>query len=232
MYSEHRSLKQLHKKIDEYTSLYTNIEFLGSGLNDLSMEGAVFAFKPIHVQIKISSADVKIDFFDWSDDSGRTWRATNVLITGNHQTIGYGIKVQFDEVKGHTVGDLWKFTASPPESLEERAIAYDWVNDLLRSHVTTPISSPSKVIVSAEANYAVFLILRNNDDPNAAGFRTEAENLLAQYIAAEEATHGGPAANSENVLPQFTRSKFDFDDNLVGRTMGRTERYRGSLDDW
>ena len=231
-YSEHRALQQLHKKIDEYSSLFTNIEFAGSGLNDLSMDGAVYAFRPIHVQVKISSVDIKIDSFDWSDNSGRTWRATDLLITGENQTIGYGIRIRFNSVRGHTDGDMWEFTASPPESLEERAIAYDWVNDQLRSRLTVPVSSPSKVIVSAEANYAVFLILRMNDDPNADKFREEAERLIAQYIVAEEADQGGPLSNSENVLPQFTRRKFDFDDNLLGRTMGRTERDRGSLDDW
>ena len=232
MYSEHRALQQLHRKIDEYTSLFTNIEFQGSGLNDLSMRGAVFGFKPLHVQIKISSADIKIDTFDWSDNSGRVWRAQNVLITGEEQLIGYGIKVRFNSVRGHTVDDMWKFTASQPESLEERAIAYDWVNDVLRAHVTTPVSSPTKVIVSAEANYAVFLVLRMRDDANAEKFREEAERLLAQYIASEEAAQGGPRSNSENVLPTFTKSKYDYDEELVGRTMGRREDKRGSLEDW
>ena len=33
-------------------------------------------------------------------------------------------------------------------------------------------------------------------------------------------------------MPQFTREKRDFDDNLLGRVMGRSEAHRGSLDDW
>jgi len=231
-YSEHRALQQLHRKVDEYTSLYTNIEFSGSGLNDLSMRGAVFGFRQLHIQIRISRTDVKVDVFDWSDNSGRTWRATGILITGEEQLIGYGIKVRFNSVRGHTLNDMWKFTASQPESLEERDIAYDWVNNILRPHVTVPISSPSKVVVSAEANYAVFLILRMRDDANAEKFREEAERLLAQYIIAEEATQGGPRANSENVLPTFTKGKYDYDEDLVGRTMGRSETERGSLDDW
>jgi len=74
--------------------------------------------------------------------------------------------------------------------------------------------------------------LRHNDDPNADKFREEAERLIAQYIEAEEATLGGPLSNSENVKPQFTRGKYDFDDNIVGRVMGRAETERGSLDDW
>jgi hypothetical protein len=231
-YSEHRDCQQLHKKIDEYTSSITNFEFLGRGLNDLDAKGEVLAFRPVHIQIKISSIDVRLDFFDWSDDSGRTWQATGVLITGEGQAIKHGVRIRFNSIRGHTVGDLWKFTANPPESLEERAIAYDWVNDKLRTSVTIPVSNPSNVIISAESNYATFLILRKNDDPNADKFREEAERLIDQYTEAEETAQGGPLSNSENVKPQFTRSKFDFDDNLLGRTMGREERYRGSLDDW
>lgn len=233
-YSEHRDLQQLHKRIDEYTSSVTNFEFDGSGLNDLSVEGKIIAFRPIHIQVKISSTSIKTDYFSWSNDSGRTWRATNVIITGMRQNLGHGIIAHFNFVRGHTIGDLWKFTINPPESIEERKMAYDWVNDKLRAHLTIPVSNPSDVIVAAEANYAAFLILRKNDDGNAAAFRDEAEKLLNQYIEEEEkdSSLGGPTSNAENIKPKFTRSKFDFDDNLKGRVMGREESYRGSLDDW
>ena len=233
-YSEHRDLQQLHKKIDEYTSSITNFQFDGAGLNDLAVTGGVLTFAPKHIQVRISSTSIQVDYFGWSDDSGRNWRANNVIISGAKQSLGHGIIAEFNSVRGHTLNDLWKFTINPPESLEERKIAYDWVNDKLQTYFTTPVSSPSNVVKSAEANYAVFYILRHNDDINAPGFRTEAENLLNQYIQQRVKTDllGGSVSNAENIKPAFTKSKFDYEDELQGRVMGRTETYRGNLDDW
>ena len=233
-YSEHRDLQQLHEKIDKYTSSITNFEFSGSGLNDLTAKAEILAFRPVHIQLRISSTSIKVDSFKWSDDSGRNWRASNVIITGNDQSLDHGVAIKFNTVRGHTMNDLWKFTANPPESLEERQTAYDWVNDQLRARITVPVSSPSKVVILAEANYAIYLILRKKGDKSFTEFRTEAGVLIAQYIKETEADNslGGPVANSANVMPQFTREKRDFDDNLLGRVMGRSEAHRGSLDDW
>ena len=53
------------------------------------------------------------DTFEWSDDGGSTWDATDVQITGSAQALNNGVTVTFGATSGHTLNDYWDFTATP-----------------------------------------------------------------------------------------------------------------------
>ncbi|MHA1288982.1 MAG: hypothetical protein ACTSPB_16445 [Candidatus Thorarchaeota archaeon] len=241
-YSEHRDLERIQARINEYTGVISDLLFTGTGLNDISVSGTLnSAVGPILFRVQITENGTDFDYFKWSKNGGRTWHATNVPIGSADTWIGLddGIRIKFTyagghNVKQHTIGDYWDFTVNPPHTSEQRKMAYDWVNDRLRSKMTVPISSPSETIILAEANYACFLILRANDDPQAAQYETAAEKLVSQYIedVLEANLQSTPKSNSKDVQPVFSRGKYDFDGNLLGPTMGRRDGYSGNLDNW
>jgi len=240
-YSEHMDLQLLCARIDEYTCSISDLLFTGSGLNDITVGGIITALRPLRFRLEITENGTDFDYFKWSKNGGRAWHATNVPI-GSADTyieLDEGVKVKFTyagglNVKQHTVRDYWEWTANPVHSAEERRMAYDWVNDRLRSKMSTPVGSPSNVVVLAEANYACYVILRANGDPDAPMFRTEADSLISQYIKneLEAGTQSGPSTNSSDIMPVFTRGKKDWDRVTVGETMGRRSGYAGNLDDW
>ena len=51
-----------------------------------------------------------VDTFEWSDDGGTTWDATDVDITGAAQTLNNGVTVTFGATTGHDLDDYWVFT--------------------------------------------------------------------------------------------------------------------------
>jgi len=54
--------------------------------------------------------------FSWSDDGGSTWIATGIALTGAAQALNEGVTITFAATTGHTAGDYWGFTASPPSN--------------------------------------------------------------------------------------------------------------------
>ena len=61
----------------------------------------------------------------------------------------------------HGIGTTPGYATGESDFAKERAIAYDWVNDQLRDRYTVPFTSPSKMVILAEANYTVGIILRS-----------------------------------------------------------------------
>lgn len=240
-YSDHDQLKKLYDKIDEYVCSFTDRRFTPGGgtggVNDLTLSGIITALFPIDFRIEIESGCTT---FRWSDTGGSLWKSSSVSLAvyagDTAVEIVHGTKILFSLVDSshRNAGDKWDFTARGPNSKIERAMAYDWINDRLRGTISVPISDPSDSVIFAEANYAAFLILRAQDDPAYTSFRSEAIRLISS-IKTEDmgvSKRGGPIANSAGVCPEFTRTKYDYDGNLLGRAMGRFDGVKGSLEDW
>ena len=96
--------------------------------------------------------------------------------------LDYGVLILFAESFRHTPGDYWTWTANPPDSSTQRTKAYDWVNDKLKVHMTTPVAAPTETVVLAEAHYAISLILKGNDDAQHAKYSLDAEKLIKDVV--------------------------------------------------
>jgi hypothetical protein len=240
-YSDHTHLEKLYGKVNEYTCSFTDRVFTPGGatggVNDLTLSGIITALFPVDFRIEIEPGGTT---FQWSDDGGSTWKSRNLdleVFAGETAIeLAHGVAALFTPVNPNlrNPGDRWDFTARGPNSSVERAMAYDWVNDRLRGTLSMPISDPSDSVIFAEANYAIFLILRAQDDPAYNDFRLEANRLISS-IKKEDlgiSKRGGPIANSAEVCPEFTRTKYDYDGNVLGRAMGRFDGVKGSLEDW
>lgn len=129
--------------------------------------------------------------------------------------------------------------------------AYDWVKDSLRPFMTPPDPGGtfSKALTLAEANYALYLGLRSKGTGTGNTSQSEEDaRILALDFYNEawrnvkhavensefesESTRGGPQSNMDNVHREFTRGKYDMNDDLVGDHPGEWDEDKGSLDDW
>ena len=188
-YSTHDDLKQLHEDIDELTSKISDLVFSGTGPNDLvptilPERNIITAADVVKFYILIQTIGTTVNKFRWSDQGHPAdWVGDNIIITGDVQRLNYGVGIQFTESFGHVLDDYWRFSLNPPDSSDERTMAYNWVNDRLKQHIATPISSPTQTIVLAEANYAISLILRAKKRPTFfEGFRDEAVRLINELL--------------------------------------------------
>jgi hypothetical protein len=91
--------------------------FSGSGVNDMNLgEGSLFTGSSVtnyRVEIEEIGQGNSPDRFRWSDDGGATWEEENIPITNSVRTLNNGVKVRFENRRGHAVGDYWDFTATP-----------------------------------------------------------------------------------------------------------------------
>ena len=87
--------------------------FLNGGLNDMLFHGVYEGTSPNTYYVKITSASGAADKFSWSKDNFVTTVAANVTITTASYNLDNGISIQFNAVKGHTLGDRWSGTGSP-----------------------------------------------------------------------------------------------------------------------
>jgi len=62
-----------------------------------------------------------VDTFKWSDNGGSTWDATGVSVTEAAQNLNTGVTVTIASAHGHTLGDIWEFTATVD--------TFKWSND-------------------------------------------------------------------------------------------------------
>lgn len=88
------------------------VTFSGTGLDDCTPSGnyAGNASRTYRVEIDATGTP---DTFRWSNDSGSTWQASGVAITGAVQELEDGVLVTFGATTGHTLNDFWQFTATP-----------------------------------------------------------------------------------------------------------------------
>lgn len=82
-------------------------DFLGIGLNDLSVSGSFVGSTNLTYKVVIESVGI-VDKFKWTSDNGATW-VEHVSITGVAQVLSNGITVTFSAITGHTLNDAWNF---------------------------------------------------------------------------------------------------------------------------
>lgn len=187
-YSTHADLKQLHASIDELTSKISSLIFSGSGPNDLIPiivleRNIVTASASKNFWVQITSLGTVVNKFNWSDTGAASgWTGQNIKIIDENQYLNHGIAIRFNDKTGHVVDDHWTFTLDAADSDDERAKAYNWINDRLRSHISVPVDDPTETLVLAEANFAVSLILRANGREQHGDFRTEAMRLITELL--------------------------------------------------
>jgi len=85
-----------------------NTTFTGTGLDDLSFRGT-YEGDPASTSYYVRIDSVGIDdTFEWSFNSSFSpLQGSNIVITTARQPLANGISVQFNSVRGHTVGDKW-----------------------------------------------------------------------------------------------------------------------------
>lgn len=99
-------------KEDPNVPYISSPEFSGDTLNDLETYGDYTGTDYLVYRIKIDSTDNALyDTFKWSSTDGSIWNQTNVPITGGEQDLNNGVKIKFNNLKGHTVNDEWRFIA-------------------------------------------------------------------------------------------------------------------------
>lgn len=217
-YSTHSNLKEIYADIDKYLASVSVPVFSGAALNDLVVSGDFAGAADKDYVVKIDGTGSP-DTFKWSDDGGATFVATNVPITGEAQLLSNGISVTFGATTGHSTNDQWTFTCTAACSDDQRAFAYDWLNDRLRSMYDVPFSSPSKSVILAEAYYAAYIILLANDNAYASSFLAQAESLVSALSFDElEDESNASTCQSTTMLASktFTVGQRDSDGNLIG----------------
>jgi len=119
-------------------------------------------------------------------------------------------------------------------------LAHDWLIDSIRPFFIPPATSTSKLLVLAEANYAMYLMFRaDNETIKSLGFQQESYrllNIITTKANVQAAATGGPASSSyrsgRRTQPTFTQSKFDSDGKAIGDVSGISSDNVGSLDDF
>lgn len=87
---------------------------LVTGLNDLTFKGHYNGGNNVTYYVKVDSTGGGApDKFSWSLDNFSTTEQANVAITGESQTLRWGVGVQFIANTGHTAGDIWTAPAAP-----------------------------------------------------------------------------------------------------------------------
>lgn len=132
--------------------------------------------------------------------------------------------------------NVWDHAAVEIEGDNYISMAHAWVTDSCRPHFNPPATSPSHLLVLAEANYAVYLILRSKDlEIKGLTFQQEAWRLIRHLVKAadtQDTPSGGPRSSSSSIEPQFTTGKHDHDGAYIGNKMGIADDNKGSLDDF
>ena len=225
-YSTHQDLQEIYADIDKYLAEISVPVFTGASLNDLSVSGDYQGSTDKNYLVEIDATGSP-DTFKWSDDGGSSFRATGVSITGNPQLLSEGISVTFGATTGHALNDQWTFSCKAANSDDQRAYAYDWLNDRLRSMYAVPIANPSKSVILAEAYYAAYIILLANDNAYASSFLAQAESLVgALSFGGMEDESNASTCQSTTMLASktFTAGQRDSDGNLISDA--------GTLDDF
>jgi len=231
-YSAHSDLLALYASLNNLLGNMSEPVFSGTGaINDCTLNTIFLGTSDIDYKVQIDAAATP-DTFKFLE--GAVEKQTGVAITGTVQKLSNGVTVTFANTTGHTLADAWSFTATTADSDDERAYANAWLNNILKAAYTVPISSPSETVLLAEAHYAIFLILKAHKDSAYYAFLSQANKLANALVASEElsiAKTGGPVSNSSNIQVQFSRGRYDSDNQLLGRGTSNDGK-RGSLDDW
>ena len=99
-----RTLQDCRRKVGAAT-------ISGSGLDDMTTGGTFTGSAVTNYRVRIDGTGTP-DTFEWSNDNGSSWEATDVAITGAAQTLEAGVTVTFAATTGHTLNNYWNFQAS------------------------------------------------------------------------------------------------------------------------
>lgn len=125
--------------------------FIGSGLNDLSADGIFTGNTVTDYLVKITTAGAN-DKFTWSKNKGAP--SAEIAITPVEQGIDVnGLKVKFNAVTGHTVGDLWRIRC---ENITNRHVHVRLHN---RGKQPTFAASSLNGLITPVNQYRIFLCL-------------------------------------------------------------------------
>lgn len=125
------------------------------------------------------------------------------------------------------------------EDVVTRAIedADDEIDAYCRKSYTVPFTTVPNIIRKLSVDITIYnLYARRRSVPEAVETRYgDAIELLTRIKTGEVEladTGIGPESHAIDIEPQFTRGKFDYDDELVENVMGKANEEEGSLDDW
>jgi len=125
--------------------------FVGSGLNDLSADGVFTGTTVTNYLIKITTAGAN-DKFTWSKDKDAP--SAEIAITPTEQDIDVnGLKVKFNAVTGHTIGDFWHIRC---EKITNRHVHLRLHN---RGTLPTFAASSFSGLITPVNQYRIFLCL-------------------------------------------------------------------------
>lgn len=115
--------------------------------------------------------------------------------------------------------------------------ADDEINLYCRKYYTVPFTTVAGIIRKFSVDIAIYnLYSRRRSIPEERVTRYADAITTLKSIAAGEffIVEGeiGPDSADIDVQPEFTKSKLDHDDEILGRVMGRWDEEEGSLDDW
>lgn len=97
----------------EYTCTRSKVNFIGSGLNDLTVGVNFSGTSEKHYRVKINSAGTP-DTYKYSTDGGTTWSdAANC--SASETVIGSLLSITFGATTGHTANDYWEWYAKPSD---------------------------------------------------------------------------------------------------------------------
>lgn len=94
----------------------------GSGLDDITSGGVFTGTFPITYTVKVDATGSP-DTFTWTKDGVE--QATGVSMSTSAVTLDLGVTVLFAATTGHTLNNVWTFTASGTPSVSSNS----WVND-------------------------------------------------------------------------------------------------------
>jgi hypothetical protein len=126
----------------------------------------------------------------------------------------------------HDIATTPGYATGESDFAKEIALATDWVNDNLRDRYEVPFSSASKMVVLAEANYAVGMILKSKSTTAGFEFATynpffqEAKTLINKLRLFATGPDGSVEKDeiqntNTGVEPKAAVSRFDRDGNRI-----------------
>ena len=115
--------------------------------------------------------------------------------------------------------------------------ADDEIDLYCRKYYTVPFTTVAAIIRKFSVDIAIYnLYSRRRSVPEDRVTRyadaiTKLEKIAAGELFIVEGEIGPDSADID-VKPEFTKSKFDHEDEVLGRIMGRWDEEEGNLDDW
>lgn len=127
----------------------------------------------------------------------------------------------------HNIATTPGYAPGESDFAKERAKATEWVDDSLRDRYTVPFSATfPEMVILAEANYAVYMILKAHSENSGFEFSLyqpflqEAKSLINRLRAFKTGPDGSTEldiiqSTKTNVEPVIAKSKIDRDGNRL-----------------